>query len=158
MLLHELAHLARNDHRTELMQRILGAAFLFHPLVWATNRISRGYREMACDDAALARLTPRERTRSARALLEVVAHAASLTSPPAFSAQRTVSRTTHALSTNLGSFPCLIVSGAARASPKRPLERPCCWRRIGCSKTRTRMGARANPSPRRKKPKVGPRV
>ncbi|MDF1837137.1 MAG: M56 family metallopeptidase [Planctomycetota bacterium] len=94
VLLHELAHLARGDHRTELLQRILGAAFLFHPLVWMANRLSRSYREMACDDAALARCSETDRKRCARALFEVVAHAAALSGTSA----RPAHRTTHAMS------------------------------------------------------------
>ncbi len=94
VILHELAHLERGDHRTELLQRILGAAFLFHPLVWVSNRLSRSYREMACDDAALARCAESDRKRCARALFEVVAHAASLATLPAHQKHRT----THAMS------------------------------------------------------------
>jgi beta-lactamase regulating signal transducer with metallopeptidase domain len=94
VLLHELAHLTRGDHRTELLQRVLGAAFLFHPLVWVANRVSRSYREMACDDAALARCAETDRKRCARALFEVVSHASSLAKSPT----RTAHRTTHAMS------------------------------------------------------------
>jgi len=82
VLLHELAHLARRDHYTELAQRVLGAVFFFHPFVWATNWMARSYREMACDDAALARCDRRHRASGARALFEVAAHATALASNP----------------------------------------------------------------------------
>ena len=93
VLLHELAHLARRDHHTELVQRMLGAAFFFHPLVWLTNRIARGYREMACDDAALARCEVGDHKGCARALFEVVAHASALAQKPRARAHQT----THAM-------------------------------------------------------------
>jgi beta-lactamase regulating signal transducer with metallopeptidase domain len=82
VLLHELAHIRRRDHWSELAQRILGAVFFFHPLVWATNTLARIHREMACDDAAMARCIPKERRFCARALLKVVAHGARLQSRP----------------------------------------------------------------------------
>ncbi len=94
VVLHELAHLARRDHLIELFQRLMGAAFCFHPLVWVTNRISRGYRELACDDSALARCAKTDRKQCARALFEVVAHASALAQTP--SGQH--HRTTHAMS------------------------------------------------------------
>lgn len=94
VLLHELAHLARRDHLIELFQRLMGAAFCFHPLVWATNRISRSYRELACDDSALARCAKTDRKQCARALFEVVAHASALAKAPAGKHHRT----THAMS------------------------------------------------------------
>lgn len=92
VLLHELAHLSRRDHLVELVQRTLGVAFFFHPLVWVSNRMVRAYRELACDEAALALSDPGDRPRSARALLEVVAHATALAGRPGL---RT--RTPHAM-------------------------------------------------------------
>jgi hypothetical protein len=54
ILLHEFAHLRRRDDWTNLIQRIVGALFFFHPAVWwIENRLSVE-REMACDDAVLA--------------------------------------------------------------------------------------------------------
>ena len=54
ILLHELAHLRRWDDWTNLAQKILRAAFFFHPAVlWVENRLSLE-REMACDDLVLA--------------------------------------------------------------------------------------------------------
>jgi hypothetical protein len=54
ILLHEFAHLRRGDDWTNLLQKIVGALFFFHPAVWwIENRLSVE-REMACDDAVLA--------------------------------------------------------------------------------------------------------
>jgi len=54
MLLHELAHLRRWDDWTNLVQKILGAVFIFHPAVWWIERQLALEREMACDDTVLA--------------------------------------------------------------------------------------------------------
>ncbi len=55
VLAHEFAHLRRRDDWTNLAQKIVRAVFFFHPAVWwIENRLSLE-REMACDDAVLAR-------------------------------------------------------------------------------------------------------
>jgi len=60
ILLHELAHLARRDDWTNLAQKVLKAVFFFLPSVWWIERKLSLDREMACDDAVLARSgTPR---------------------------------------------------------------------------------------------------
>jgi len=54
IVLHEFAHLQRQDDWTNLIQKIVRALFFFHPAVWwIDNRLSVE-REMACDDAVLA--------------------------------------------------------------------------------------------------------
>ena len=61
ILLHELAHLSRWDDWTNLIQRIIGAVFFFHPAVWWIERQLTLEREMACDDIVLAQsATPRK--------------------------------------------------------------------------------------------------
>jgi beta-lactamase regulating signal transducer with metallopeptidase domain len=55
ILLHELAHLRRWDDWTNLVQKILGALFFFHPAVWWIEKKLSLEREMACDDLVLAR-------------------------------------------------------------------------------------------------------
>jgi len=55
ILLHEFEHLRRGDDWTNLIQKIVRALFFFHPAVWwIENRLSVE-REMACDDAVLAK-------------------------------------------------------------------------------------------------------
>jgi beta-lactamase regulating signal transducer with metallopeptidase domain len=55
ILLHELAHLARRDDWTNLTQKVLKALLFFLPSVWWIERKLSLDREMACDDAVLAR-------------------------------------------------------------------------------------------------------
>lgn len=54
ILLHELAHLARHDDWSNLIQKILGALLFFHPAVWWIEKKLALEREMACDDLVLA--------------------------------------------------------------------------------------------------------
>jgi beta-lactamase regulating signal transducer with metallopeptidase domain len=53
ILLHELAHLRRWDDWTNLVQKMVKAAFFFHPAVWWIERKLTLEREMACDDLVL---------------------------------------------------------------------------------------------------------
>ncbi len=54
VLVHELAHLRRRDDWTNLLQKLVGAVFFFHPAVWwIENRLSLE-REMACDEHVIA--------------------------------------------------------------------------------------------------------
>jgi len=56
VLLHESAHLARNDDWANLAMRILGGVLALHPVaIWILWRIERE-REMACDDWVVARI------------------------------------------------------------------------------------------------------
>jgi beta-lactamase regulating signal transducer with metallopeptidase domain len=55
ILIHELAHLQRRDDWTNLAQKVLRAVLFFHPAVWWVERQLSLEREMACDDAVLAR-------------------------------------------------------------------------------------------------------
>lgn len=55
VLLHELAHLRRWDDWTNLAQKLVKAVLFFHPGVWWIERKLSLDREMACDDAVLAR-------------------------------------------------------------------------------------------------------
>ncbi len=54
VLRHELAHLARGDDWTNLIQQFIKATFFFHPsVVWLSRRLTVD-REIACDDHVLA--------------------------------------------------------------------------------------------------------
>jgi hypothetical protein len=55
ILLHELAHLRRWDDCTNLVQKMVGALWFFHPAVWWIERRLTLEREMACDDLVLAK-------------------------------------------------------------------------------------------------------
>jgi beta-lactamase regulating signal transducer with metallopeptidase domain len=54
IVLHEFAHLERQDDWTNLIQKIARALFFFHPAVWWIDGRLSVEREMACDDAVLA--------------------------------------------------------------------------------------------------------
>ena len=54
VLLHELAHVKRGDIWVVSFQRVVQAAFFFHPAVHLANWLIDQLREYACDDAALA--------------------------------------------------------------------------------------------------------
>lgn len=50
VLNHELAHIERRDCLTNLFQRIIEAAFFFHPLVWYASFQLTQQREQICDN------------------------------------------------------------------------------------------------------------
>ncbi|HZQ21833.1 MAG TPA: M56 family metallopeptidase [Terriglobales bacterium] len=54
VLMHEFAHLRRWDDWSNLVQKILGALFFFHPAVWWVEKHLALEREMACDEHVLA--------------------------------------------------------------------------------------------------------
>lgn len=70
ILLHEMAHLSRRDDWTNLAQKVLKAVLFFLPSVWWIERKLSLDREMACDDAVLAR------SGSARGYAECLARVA----------------------------------------------------------------------------------
>ena len=51
---HELAHITRRDGLVKMIEIVVQAAYFFHPLVHLLVRNLRSWREMACDDAAVA--------------------------------------------------------------------------------------------------------
>jgi bla regulator protein blaR1 len=54
IILHELAHIRRLDHWTNLAQKLAEALLFFHPAVWWIGRRLRTEREIACDDWVVA--------------------------------------------------------------------------------------------------------
>jgi beta-lactamase regulating signal transducer with metallopeptidase domain len=66
LIIHEHAHLAHYDDYTNLIQRIIERVFWFNPFVWYIGARIALAREMAADDAVLAR--GRDRTDYAEAL------------------------------------------------------------------------------------------
>ncbi|WP_020567207.1 M56 family metallopeptidase [Neolewinella persica] len=53
VILHELAHLKRNDHWWNLLQCLIEVVFYYHPVVWWIGARIREEREHCCDDLVL---------------------------------------------------------------------------------------------------------
>ena len=53
ILVHELAHIVRADCSWQWVQRVVEAAWWFHPLIWLVRRRIAFIRERACDDFAV---------------------------------------------------------------------------------------------------------
>ncbi len=69
VLLHELAHIKRNDYLFNLLGNLVLAINWFNPLVWLANRQLKSECEKACDEMALEKdLTP---TAYALSLLQI---------------------------------------------------------------------------------------
>lgn len=79
ILLHELAHLSRWDDWSNLVQKLVKAAFFFHPAVWWIERRLTLEREMACDEIVVAEIrSPRTYASLLISLTEKVRSAGSL--------------------------------------------------------------------------------
>ncbi len=56
ILLHELAHVRRQDYAVNLLQGFVETALFYHPAVWWVSSVVRREREHLCDDVAVAAL------------------------------------------------------------------------------------------------------
>ncbi len=54
LLLHELAHIRRQDYLVQILQSALEAIFFYHPAVWWISGHVRAERELCCDDLAVS--------------------------------------------------------------------------------------------------------
>lgn len=72
VLVHELAHVQRNDYLVNVLQGVFEALLFFHPAVWWLSDRLRVEREYACDDVAV-RVSGRAMDY-ARALARLDAH------------------------------------------------------------------------------------
>jgi bla regulator protein blaR1 len=54
ILLHELAHVKRNDYLVNLLQQVMSVILFFNPFVLLMNRIVNQERENSCDDVVVA--------------------------------------------------------------------------------------------------------
>jgi beta-lactamase regulating signal transducer with metallopeptidase domain len=59
ILLHELAHIKRNDFLVNIIQIITETILFFNPCVWWMSKKIRSERENCCDDLVLSLATPR---------------------------------------------------------------------------------------------------
>lgn len=53
ILLHELAHIKRNDFLVNIIHSFLEILFFFHPAIWWLSGVLKSEREHACDDLAV---------------------------------------------------------------------------------------------------------
>lgn len=70
LLLHELAHVRRNDFIVNLLQTAVETLLFFHPAVWWVSRQVRQERENCCDDLAADRCGSRVLYARALAAME----------------------------------------------------------------------------------------
>ncbi|MDB5014462.1 MAG: hypothetical protein JWQ25_2664 [Daejeonella sp.] len=54
ILLHELAHIKRNDYLINIIQRLIETVLFFNPVVWLFARDLKNEREYCCDDLVLS--------------------------------------------------------------------------------------------------------
>jgi uncharacterized protein (TIGR03435 family) len=54
LLLHELAHIRRQDYLVHILQSVVEAVFFYHPGVWWISANMRTERELCCDDIAVS--------------------------------------------------------------------------------------------------------
>ncbi len=54
ILLHELAHIKRNDYLANILQSVVETILFFNPFTWLISAITRREREHCCDDLVLA--------------------------------------------------------------------------------------------------------
>ena len=71
ILLHEQAHLRRGDHLLKLLAFAALLLHWFNPLVWLAFRLGVQDMEMACDEAVLRRLSPKDGPEYSAALLHL---------------------------------------------------------------------------------------
>ncbi len=53
ILVHELAHIRRNDYLQNIIQSLIEVLFFYHPAIWWLSSLLRQEREHICDDAAI---------------------------------------------------------------------------------------------------------
>lgn len=71
ILLHELAHIRRNDYLINLVQTVVETILFFNPFVWQLSAIIRREREHCCDDLVLDNAQERLPYATALASLEM---------------------------------------------------------------------------------------
>ena len=70
ILLHELAHIRRNDYLFNLIQSVIDAILFFNPFTWWITRYIRAEREKCCDEMVLKLSDPHHYARALLALEE----------------------------------------------------------------------------------------
>lgn len=70
ILLHELAHIKRNDYLLNLVQTTIETILFFNPFIWLLSRMVRKEREHCCDDIVVAQTERPLEYATALAMLE----------------------------------------------------------------------------------------
>ncbi len=70
ILLHELAHIKRNDYGLNLLQRIMEIILFFNPAVWLLSKDIKREREFCCDDLVIEKSNNSKIYATALATLE----------------------------------------------------------------------------------------
>jgi GWxTD domain-containing protein len=70
ILIHELAHIRRQDYLVNLLQTFIEALLFYHPAVWWMSGVIRAERENCCDDLAVAATGDARQYAAALAALE----------------------------------------------------------------------------------------
>ncbi|MEJ7778460.1 MAG: M56 family metallopeptidase [Daejeonella sp.] len=79
ILLHELAHIKRNDYLLNIIQKIMEAVLFFNPFMWLLAKDIRREREYACDDLVITHNS--DTSLYAHALLHIAESGLKHTSP-----------------------------------------------------------------------------
>ncbi|MFD2553862.1 M56 family metallopeptidase [Sphingobacterium tabacisoli] len=69
LILHELAHIKRNDYLLNIMKIVMETILFFNPFIWLISRHIQTEREQACDDSVVSLLP--QQINYAKALLTV---------------------------------------------------------------------------------------
>ena len=83
ILLHESAHIRRNDVLLSCLLAVLQALHWFNPLVWLAFHRIKADRELACDGAVLSHLVEQERKSYGHTLIKILESLAKQKSIPA---------------------------------------------------------------------------
>jgi beta-lactamase regulating signal transducer with metallopeptidase domain len=78
ILLHELAHIKRNDFLINIIQNCIEITLFYHPVIWWISNQVREIREECCDDMAIS--IQKNKTTYAATLVQVQRYSYSLTS------------------------------------------------------------------------------
>lgn len=82
LLLHEVAHIRRNDLVVNVAQTLLQVLWFFHPGVWLVNALMRRERELACDDLALLHTSNSRRAYASGIMKALVSNAGAVACAP----------------------------------------------------------------------------
>jgi hypothetical protein len=84
VLIHECVHAARHDYAVGILQRLVGAALWFHPMIHLLNRELRRAREEVCDNAVLQGRSPAAYSRTLLDLCQRIQSTSTPTLLPGF--------------------------------------------------------------------------